>query len=104
MSPLNLSSRLAFLTARFFRFFAAFDTDRPSLLSAYAPVCSFSFYTDTSYPLRSRAKKIGSHGDKRMPNQHKLDWKSYLTSDGSRNLARVKYPGPYFHVLCQSQH
>ncbi|GAA5962102.1 hypothetical protein JCM3765_005521 [Sporobolomyces pararoseus] len=72
------------------KFFAAFDSDRPSLLNAYAPICSFSFHADTSHPSRARAKKIGINGDKRFPHQHKLDWKNYLTSEGSRNLMRVK--------------
>ncbi|GAA5831257.1 hypothetical protein JCM3766R1_002986 [Sporobolomyces carnicolor] len=72
------------------KFFAAFDSDRPSLLTAYAPICSFSFHADTSAPSRARAKKIGINGDKRFPHQHKLDWKHYLTSEGSRNLMRVK--------------
>lgn len=75
------------------RFFAAFDSDRPSLLNAYAPICSFSFHADTSHPSRARAKKIGINGDKRFPHQHKLDWKNYLTSEGSRNLMRVKQEG-----------
>lgn len=72
------------------KFFAAFDSDRPSLLTAYAPICSFSFFADTSHPSRARAKKIGISGDKRFPHQHKLDWKHYLTSEGSRNLMRVR--------------
>ncbi|GAA6004334.1 hypothetical protein JCM10207_000673 [Rhodosporidiobolus poonsookiae] len=76
----------------FLKFFAAFDTDRPSLLPAYAPVCSFSLFADTAHPARARARKIGGNGDKRFPNQHKLDWKSYLTPTGSRNLDRVKNP------------
>lgn len=75
------------------RFFEAFDNDRPALLAAYAPVCTFSFHADTAHPARARAKKVGSHGDKRYPHQHKLDWKPYLTAEGSRNLMRVKNPG-----------
>ena len=75
------------------RFFDAFDNDRPSLLAAYAPICTFSFHADTAHPARARAKKVGSHGDKRFPHQHKLDWKPYLTAEGSRNLMRVKNPG-----------
>ncbi|GAA5922659.1 hypothetical protein JCM1841_006770 [Sporobolomyces salmonicolor] len=74
------------------KFFAAFDDDRPSLLAAYAPICSFSFHADTAHPVRARAKKIGINGDKRFPYQHKLDWKLYLTPEGSRNLTRVKNP------------
>ncbi|GAA5972358.1 hypothetical protein JCM11641_002422 [Rhodosporidiobolus odoratus] len=81
-----------FIGGFFLKFFAAFDSDRPSLLSVYAPVCSFSLHADTSYPARARAKKIGINGDKRFPNQHKLDWKHYLTPEGSRNLQRVKVP------------
>lgn len=81
------------LTRPFCRFFDAFDNDRPSLLAAYAPVCTFSFHADTAHPARARAKKVGSHGDKRFPHQHKLDWKPYLTAEGSRNLMRVKNPG-----------
>ncbi|GAA5980720.1 hypothetical protein JCM10908_001750 [Rhodotorula pacifica] len=76
----------------FIKFFDAFDNDRPSLLAAYAPICTFSFHADTAHPARARAKKVGSHGDKRFPHQHKLDWKPYLTSEGSRNLMRVKNP------------
>ncbi|GAA5922186.1 Mex67p [Sporobolomyces koalae] len=72
------------------KFFAAFDSDRPSLLPAYAPICSFSFHADTAHPVRARSKKIGINGDKRFPHQHKLDWKQYLTSEGSRNLMRVR--------------
>lgn len=77
------------------RFFPAFDTDRPSLMPAYSSPCSFSFFADTSHPSRARAKKIGSNGDKKLPFQAKLDWKPYLTAEGSRNLARVKAPGPF---------
>ncbi|BGP52873.1 hypothetical protein JCM8202_003955 [Rhodotorula sphaerocarpa] len=76
----------------FIKFFEAFDNDRPALLAAYAPVCTFSFHADTAHPARARAKKVGSHGDKRYPHQHKLDWKPYLTAEGSRNLMRVKNP------------
>ncbi|GAA5865493.1 hypothetical protein JCM8547_001263 [Rhodosporidiobolus lusitaniae] len=76
----------------FLKFFESFDSDRPSLLPAYAPVCSFSLHADTAHPARARAKKIGINGDKRFPNQHKLDWKNYLTPEGSRNLQRVKNP------------
>ncbi|GAA5916790.1 hypothetical protein JCM6882_004167 [Rhodosporidiobolus microsporus] len=83
----------------FMKFFEAFDNDRPSLLPAYAPVCSFSFHADTSNPARARAKKIGGNGDKRFPNQHKLDWKNYLTPDGSRNLQRVKNPEKRLNTL-----
>lgn len=79
-----------FVAGFFMKFFPAFDSERPSLLPAYAPTCSFSFFVDTAYPLRSKAKKIGGHGDKKFPHQHQLDWKMYLTAEGSRNLARVK--------------
>ena len=72
------------------RFFEAYDNNRDSLASAYAPLCTFSFFTDTAHPVRTKAKKIGSHNDKKFPNQYKLDWKQYLTSEGSRNLSRVK--------------
>ncbi|GAA6059061.1 hypothetical protein JCM10212_002032 [Sporobolomyces blumeae] len=71
------------------KFFAAFDSDRPSLLPVYAPICSFSYHADTAFPARARAKKIGTNGDKRFPNQHKLDWRDYLGPEGSRNLSRV---------------
>lgn len=81
-----------FVAGFFMKFFPAFDSDRPSLMAAYSPTCSFSFFADTSYPVRARAKKIGSHTDKSMPHQTKLDWKLYLTAEGSRNLARVKVP------------
>lgn len=82
------------------RFFPAFDNDRPSLLPAYAPTCTFSFSTDTNNPARSRAKRLGHNGDKKLPNQHKLDWKPYLGPEGSRNLDRVKYPSA--SQTCQS--
>lgn len=72
------------------RFFEAFDNNRESLAAAYAPLCTFSFFTDTAHPVRTKAKKIGGHSDKKFPNQYKLDWKMYLTSEGSRNLSRVK--------------
>lgn len=62
-------------------------------MAVYSPACSFSYFADTSYPIRARAKKLGTHGDKRLPNQSKLDWKLYLGAEGSRNLARVKVPG-----------
>lgn len=75
------------------RFFDAYDNDRAALGAAYAPICTFSFHADTAHPARARAKKIGHKGDKRFPNQHKLDWKQYLTADGSRNLSRVKNAG-----------
>ncbi|KAK4058100.1 nuclear mRNA export, poly(A)+RNA binding protein [Microbotryomycetes sp. JL221] len=71
------------------KFFPAFDSDRPSLLNAYAPVCTFSFAINTTAPDRSKAKKIGFNGDKAFPNQMKLDWKPYLGPEGSRNLQRV---------------
>lgn len=86
------SARRSHLVSRC-RFFKAFDDDRPSLLSAYAPLCTFSFFADTANPVRARAKKVGAKGDRRFPSQHKLDWSSYLTPDGSRNLARVRSPG-----------
>ncbi|KAI5479212.1 nuclear RNA export factor 1/2 [Pseudohyphozyma bogoriensis] len=73
------------------KFFKAYDEDRPSLALAYAPICSFSFSADTQPPLRSRAKKIGNHGDKKFPNQHKLEWTQYLSS--GRNLQRVQGAG-----------
>lgn len=73
------------------RFFPAFDNDRPSLAPVYSPVCTFSYAVDTTIPVRSRVKKIGSHSDKRMPNQYKLNWENYLA--GSRNLNRVNGPG-----------
>ncbi|POY71352.1 hypothetical protein BMF94_5664 [Rhodotorula taiwanensis] len=81
-----------FVGSFFIKFFEAFDNDRPALLPAYAPICTFSFHADTAHPARARAKKVGSHGDKRLPHQHKLDWKPYLTAEGSRNLMRVKNP------------
>ncbi|KAM0793164.1 hypothetical protein ACM66B_000638 [Microbotryomycetes sp. NB124-2] len=74
------------------QFFPAYDNDRQSLLPAYAPVCTFSFSIDTNLPARSKAKRIGHNGDKKFPNQMKLDTKPYLGPEGSRNLERVKYP------------
>ncbi|BGP12687.1 nuclear mRNA export, poly(A)+RNA binding protein [Rhodosporidiobolus nylandii] len=91
-----------FVGGFFLKFFAAFDSDRPSLLSAYAPLCTFSLHADTSHPARARAKKIGINGDKRFPHQHKLDWKSYLTPEGSRNLSRVKMPEKRVNTLKMS--
>ncbi|GAA5995079.1 uncharacterized protein JCM10292_004525 [Rhodotorula paludigena] len=81
-----------FVGSFFAKFFAAFDDDRPSLLSAYAPICTFSFFADTTNPIRARAKKVGTKGDRRFPHQHKLDWKPYLGPEGSRNLLRAKNP------------
>ncbi|BGP36661.1 nuclear mRNA export, poly(A)+RNA binding protein [Rhodotorula kratochvilovae] len=76
----------------FLKFFDAFDNDRPSLLPVYAPICTFSLHADTANPVRARAKKVGTKGDRRFPNQHKLDWNVYLTAEGSRNLVRVRNP------------
>lgn len=67
-------------------------------------MCTFSFFTDTAHPVRSKAKKIGSHGDKKFPNQHKLDWKMYLTTEGSRNLSRVKNPAKRVATLKTTPH
>lgn len=81
-----------FVAGFFMKFFPAFDSDRPSLLPVYSPICSFSFFTDTAGPARARARKIGTYNDKKMPNQTKLEWRPYLTAEGSRNLARIKDP------------
>ncbi|SCV68405.1 BQ2448_526 [Microbotryum intermedium] len=74
------------------KFFPVYDSDRSTLLPVYAPSCTFSFSTDTVPPSRSRAKRIGAKHDKSLPNQHKLDWKDYITATGSRNLTRVRRP------------
>lgn len=83
------------------RFFTAYDSDRASLQHVYAPLCTFSFSADTTVPIRSRVRKIGGHGDKRFPNQHKLDWKAYLTN-GSRNLLRTKRADKRFTTIQMS--
>ncbi|KAK4704483.1 nuclear RNA export factor, partial [Phenoliferia sp. Uapishka_3] len=80
-----------FVAGFFTKFFPAFDSDRPSLLAVYSPICTFSFQVDTFVPFRTRAKKIGSHSDKKFPNQHKLTWTEYL--GGGRNLSRVTGSG-----------
>ncbi|KDE09703.1 hypothetical protein MVLG_00106 [Microbotryum lychnidis-dioicae p1A1 Lamole] len=74
------------------KFFPAYDSDRSTLLPVYAPSCTFSFSTDTVPPSKSRARRIGAKHDKLLPNQHKLDWKDYITATGSRNLTRVRRP------------
>ena len=89
------------LTRVICRFFSTYDTDRPSLQSVYAPLCTFSLSADTAVPVRSRVRKIGSHGDRKFPNQHKLDWKDYLSS-GSRNLLRTKRADRRFATIQMS--
>ncbi len=68
------------------RFFNAFDTNRESLGSAYDPAATFSFSANTSIPARARVVKF--HSSREMPNQRKLDWKTWVDT-GSRNLNRI---------------
>ncbi|PCH42285.1 NTF2-like protein [Wolfiporia cocos MD-104 SS10] len=73
----------------FTRFFPAFDTQRLILLDVYQPDATFSFSVNTSVP--PRARLVGYHTSKEMPNQRKLDWNAYLLNEngGSRNLSRM---------------
>jgi len=56
------------------------------LVNAYDPAATFSFSANTSIP--ARARLVGFHSSKEMPNQRKLEWKTWLDS-GSRNLNRI---------------
>ncbi|KAF8150881.1 hypothetical protein B0H34DRAFT_155075 [Crassisporium funariophilum] len=67
------------------RFFNAFDSQRNLLVDAYDPSATFSFSANTSIP--ARARQIGFHSSRDMPNQRKLEWKTWLES--SRNLSRI---------------
>ncbi|KAF8813361.1 NTF2-like protein [Phlegmacium glaucopus] len=67
------------------RFFNAFDSQRHLLIDAYDPSATFSFSANTAIPTRARLE--GFHSSRDMPNQRKLDWKTWL--DGSRNLSRI---------------
>jgi nuclear RNA export factor len=71
------------------RFFQLFDTDRESLVAAYAPTATFSFSANTVIPERARMQ--GFQYSKEMPNQRKLAWGPWLTGGdgGSRNLDRM---------------
>ncbi|KAF9480018.1 NTF2-like protein [Pholiota conissans] len=68
------------------RFFGAFDSNRESLASAYDPAATFSFSANTSIPIRARI--VGYHSSRNMPNQRKLEWRPWLEG-GSRNLSRI---------------
>ncbi|KDR78808.1 hypothetical protein GALMADRAFT_244380 [Galerina marginata CBS 339.88] len=68
------------------RFFNAFDSQRDALINAYHPSATFSFSANTSIPTRARI--VGFHSSRDMPNQRKLDWRTWLDS-GSRNLNRI---------------
>ncbi|PCH44854.1 NTF2-like protein [Wolfiporia cocos MD-104 SS10] len=85
----------------FTRFFAAFDTQRLILMDVYQPDATFSFSVNTSVP--PRARLVGYHTSKEMPNQKKLDWNAYLLNEngGSRNLSRM---GKYLDKLTKSLH
>jgi nuclear RNA export factor len=67
------------------RFFDAFDSQRHLLIDAYDASATFSFSANTAIPTRARLE--GFHSSRDMPNQRKLDWKTWL--DGSRNLSRI---------------
>ena len=67
------------------RFFNAFDSQRHLLHDAYDPSATFSFSANTGIPTRARLE--GFHSSRDMPNQRKLEWKTWL--DGSRNLTRI---------------
>ncbi|PPQ83094.1 hypothetical protein CVT25_003798 [Psilocybe cyanescens] len=67
-------------------FFNAFDGQRESLINAYDPAATFSFSANTSIP--ARARLVGFHSSREMPNQRKLEWKTWLDG-GSRNLNRI---------------
>ena len=71
------------------RFFPLFDTQRASLQSVYAPNTMFSYSALTNIPPRARV--IGFHRSKDMPNQTKLEWGPWLknSAGGSRNLSRM---------------
>ncbi|KAJ3499371.1 hypothetical protein NLJ89_g10107 [Agrocybe chaxingu] len=68
------------------RFFNAFDSQRDLLMGAYDSAATFSFSANTSIPARARV--VGFHSSPAMPNQRKLDWKTWLET-GSRNLIRI---------------
>jgi nuclear RNA export factor len=75
-----------YITCFFFSsFFNAFDSQRHLLIDAYDPSATFSFSANTAIP--SRARLEGFHSSRDMPNQRKLEWKTWL--DGSRNLSRI---------------
>jgi len=76
----------SFLTFACSSFFNAFDTQRELLVNAYDPSATFSFSANTTIPTRARI--IGFHSSRDMPNQRKLDWKTWLEA-GSRNLNRI---------------
>ncbi|KAG8921064.1 nuclear mRNA export, poly(A)+RNA binding protein [Tulasnella sp. 419] len=85
MGPAILGGDISPMTAAFLtKFFTLFDTDRPSLISAYAPNATFSWSINTSVPPRARIKGYF----RSMPNQSKLEWTNWLP--GSRNLIRLR--------------
>ncbi|KAH9481760.1 mRNA export factor mex67 [Psilocybe cubensis] len=87
MSPSFVTGVDGALVSKFLvNFFNAFDSQRESLINAYDPAATFSFSANTSIP--ARARLVGFHSSKDMPNQRKLEWKTWLDS-GSRNLNRI---------------
>ncbi len=71
------------------RFFEKFDTQRATLLDVYDSASTFSYSANTAIPIRARLQ--GFQHSKEMPNQRKLEWTPWLSSEGggSRNLARI---------------
>ncbi|KAF8969136.1 hypothetical protein BDZ97DRAFT_1796150 [Flammula alnicola] len=87
MSPSFVTGVDSTLVSNFLvRFFNAFDSQRDALSNAYDPSATFSFSANTSIP--ARARLVGFHSSRDMPNQRKLDWKTWLET-GSRNLSRI---------------
>ena len=74
-----------YITFASYRFFNAFDSQRHLLIDAYDPSATFSFSANTAIPARARLE--GFHSSRDMPNQRKLEWKTWLI--GSRNLSRI---------------
>ncbi|KAF8333869.1 hypothetical protein F5887DRAFT_1063560 [Amanita rubescens] len=75
------------------RFFEKFDTQRATLLDVYDSASTFSYSANTAIPIRARLQ--GFQHSKEMPNQRKLEWTPWLSSEGgSRNLARIAGGGP----------
>ncbi|KAF8907245.1 hypothetical protein CPB84DRAFT_1813529 [Gymnopilus junonius] len=88
MNPSFVTGVVPFLltTSLSSSFFNAFDSQREALIHAYHPSATFSFSANTSIP--ARARLVGFHSSRDMPNQRKLDWRIWLDS-GSRNLNRI---------------
>ncbi|PVF97236.1 NTF2-like protein [Serendipita vermifera] len=85
MGPNAIAPEIQAFTFTFLeRFFAAFDTNRPSLHSVYTAISTFSFSYDSTIPPQSRQRGFLY----KMPNQRKLDWKAWHSA-GSRNLMKT---------------